>query len=97
MLKPGWKVDTITEDKRPTAIYRCASCHTDTYFDLSGNGKVPDPKCCTNREPFPVEFYPHLSLRPKPAAMPWQAVTIFGGETFGNKVARLLGNLSRSK
>jgi hypothetical protein len=66
----GWAVGFITEDQRPVATYSCEYCHTQTHFDLNGNGVAPVARCCFHAEPFPLAHYDHLRLKPRWAAEP---------------------------
>jgi hypothetical protein len=87
----AWTIGFLGEDERPVARYSCQHCHCTTWFELRGNGKVPDPKCCISREPFPREFYDHLTKRPRWAAHPTEAVTVFDGI---NRAVRKLANFA---
>jgi hypothetical protein len=89
----AWAVDFITEDKFPTAVYRCPCCRTITYFDLNGNGAVPVARCCGSAQPFPLEHYAHLKLKPVMRPVPTQAVTNFAADLFERSLMRRLWTL----
>jgi hypothetical protein len=72
----GWAVGVITEDQRPVVAYDCQSCHTQTYFDLTGNGAVPVARCCVRAEKFPPAHYDHLKLKPRWAAEPMEGAAV---------------------
>lgn len=88
----NWTIGFITEDKRPTATYRCPWCRTTTHFDLTGNGSVPTANCCTRSEPFPTQLYDHLKKKALFAAEPTEGVTDFSGGNFVGKALRRIHN-----
>lgn len=93
LKQAGWTIGFITEDQRPVAEYSCPHCHTDTYFELTGNGKVPDPKCCIRCEPFPLQHYDHLRKKPEWTARPMSAVTDVSHGILRDKVVAHAGKL----
>ncbi len=84
----NWVVDFATEDKMPFARYDCLHCKTTTYFEFNGSTKIPDPHCCVKREPFPLEFYPHIALKPQYAAVPTQGVSDYASVIEQNLLRR---------
>jgi hypothetical protein len=88
----NWRIGFFGEDIRPSATYQCPACHTVTYFDLVGDGAVPDPKCCIAREPFPLDLYDHLRKKLKRAPVPTEAITDFSRDSFVVAAMRRLHN-----